>query len=149
MFVHCGSMSQRQLFILAILVQFVALGHMWTSQCNTTCTEKTACRCGTRRTPPLSEPPHISTIRPPVRVCSGNTWSSEYGVSVVLWHRGVPVGVVYAGTNAMFRSEVFPQRTRTGGWTVLIRGGSDDGGVRLAPHLQAVFPVLQRLWWLS
>ena len=39
--------------------------------------------------------------------------------SVVLWRRGVPVGVVYAGNNAMFRSEVFPQRT--GGWTVLIR----------------------------
>ena len=60
--------------------------------------------------------------------------------SVVLWRRGVPVGVVYAGNNAMFRSEVFPQRT--GGWTVLIRGASDDGGVRPVPHLQAVFPVL-------
>ena len=43
--------------------------------------------------------------------------------------------------NALFRSEVFPQRTRTGGRTVLIRGGSDDGGVRLVLHLQAVFPV--------
>jgi len=31
--------------------------------------------------------------------------------SVVLWRRGVPVGVAYAGNNAMFRSEVFPQRT--------------------------------------
>jgi len=61
--------------------------------------------------------------------------------SVVLWCRGVPVGVVYAGNNAMFRSEVFPQRTRMGGRTVLIRGGSDDGGVRPVPHLQAVFPV--------
>ena len=59
--------------------------------------------------------------------------------SVVLWCRGVPVGVVYAGNNAMFRSKVFPQRTRTGGRTVLIQGGSDDGGVRLVPHLQAVF----------
>jgi len=61
--------------------------------------------------------------------------------SVVLWRRGVPVGVVYTGNNAMFRSEVFPQRTRTGGWTVLIRGGSDDGSVRQVLHLQTVFPV--------
>ena len=61
--------------------------------------------------------------------------------SVVLWRRGVPVGVVYAGNNAMFRSEVFPQWTRTGGRTVLIWGGSDDGGVHPVLHLQAVFPV--------
>jgi len=35
--------------------------------------------------------------------------------------------------------QVFPLQTRTGGQTVLIRGGSDDGGVRPVPHLQAVF----------
>ena len=28
-----------------------------------------------------------------------------------------------------------------GGRTVLVRGSSDDGGVRPVPHLQAVFPV--------
>ena len=61
--------------------------------------------------------------------------------SVVLWRRGVPVGVVYTGNNAMFRSEVFPQWTRTGGRMVLIRGGSDDGGVHPVLHLQTVFPV--------
>ena len=62
--------------------------------------------------------------------------------SVVLFRRGVPVGVVYAGNNAVFRSEVFPQRTRMGVQTVLIRGGSDDGSVCPVLRLQAVFPVL-------
>ena len=63
----------------------------------------------------------------------------------------MPVGVVYAGNNAMFRSEVFPQQTLTGRRTMLIRGGSDDGGVRPVLHLQAVFTVrcIQELYLLK
>ena len=96
-------------------------------------TGKTACRCGIGRTLPLSEPPRISTIHPP------EVLNMEF--SVVLWRRGVPVGVVYTGNNAMFGSEVFPQWTRTGGRMVLIQGGYDDGGVCPVPDLQAVFSV--------
>jgi len=35
--------------------------------------------------------------------------------------------------------KMFSQRIRTGGQTVLIPGGSDDGGVRPVPHLQEFF----------
>ena len=42
--------------------------------------------------------------------------------SVVLWRRGVPVGVVYAGNNAMFRSENVPT-TDLNGWA----DGADTG----------------------
>jgi len=103
MFVRCGSMSQRK-FILAILVQFVALGHMWTSQCNTTCTKKLPVDAG------LDGHRHCQSR--PISALSARPFESVVGTlevlnmefSVVLWRRGVPVGVVYAGNNAMFRS---------------------------------------------
>ena len=59
--------------------------------------------------------------------------------------RGVPVGVVYAGNNVIFKTRWFPPRSRTdsnGRHTVRSRNAFDDENARPVPYSQVVFPVL-------
>ena len=58
--------------------------------------------------------------------------------------RGVPVGVVYAGNNVIFKTRWFPPRSRTdsnGRHTVRSRNAFDDENARPVPYSQVVFPV--------
>ena len=58
--------------------------------------------------------------------------------------RGVPVGVVYAGNNVIFKTRWFPPRSRTDSnarHTVRSRNAFDDENARPVPYSQVVFPV--------
>ena len=83
-------------------------------------------------------------------IYSARPFKSEAGTLEVSYLAfTVILGVVYAGNNVIYKSEVFPPQTQIGERMVQSRSNFYDGGARPVLYLQVVFPVTDPIWHIT
>ena len=81
---------------------------------------------------------------------SAHPFESEAGTLEVSYLAfTVILGVVYAGNNVIYKSEVFPPQSQTGERMVQSRSNFYHGGAHPVLYLQVVFPVTDPIWHIT
>ena len=82
-----------------------------------------------------------------ILVCGGTIWSSVLilAFSAIVLRRRVTIGVIYAGSNIILKSECGPMMDSNSLWMVRSQSNFIDDGARPVPYVQLVSPE----WVLS